>query len=216
MSTLTEELFLLADDAVTGRPLIDHTHLDLGLGGAMLLDLVLRSRLALIDFHVHAMDVTATGDLLVDTALTEIAGEARTHDPDYWVRRLARDASHKVRDQLVASGVLRLDDHKVLGLIPVHQRPQVDTSVGHGLTTHLHDAVVLGHPASPRTAALASLVLAVGLERHLFPRCDQRSIRSRISELTAGQWVAEAVAHTINATNAALGIVPFDALTGTE
>ena len=120
--------------------------------------------------------------------------------------------SPDVRGRLLGEGVLRRDDHKVFGLVPVHLTPQRDVSVERGLTDRLLDAVVLGHPASPRTAALASLVLAVGLEHHLFPRCDQRAIQRRIAALTGEQWVVEAVTHTINATNAALGIIlPFDA-----
>ena len=210
MPTLADELFLLADDRVSGRPLIDHTHLDLGLGGALLLDLLLYERIALVDFHVCSVDLTATGDQLLDKALTTIVGEVRTHEPDYWVRRLARKAYHEVRGRLVANGVLRRDIHRVFGLIPVHQTPQADTSVEFGLTDHLNDAVVLGHPPAPRTAALASLVLAIGLQHHLFPRCDQLAIQRRMAELASGQWVVEAVAHTINATDAALGIVSFD------
>ncbi len=160
MSTLAEELFLLADDRVTGRSVIDHIHLDLGLGGALLLDLLLRKRVALVDLHVNGVDHTATGDQLLDEALTTITGEVRTREPDYWVRRLSRNAYHQVRARLVASGVLRLDDHKVFGLIPVHQTPQADRSVERGLRDSLYDAVVLGRPASTRTAALASMVLA--------------------------------------------------------
>ena len=45
MVTLAEDLFLLATEASTGQPMIDITHLDLGLGGALLLDLVLQRRM---------------------------------------------------------------------------------------------------------------------------------------------------------------------------
>ncbi len=210
MSTLAEELFLLADDRVTGRPMIDHTHLSLGLGGALLLDLALGGRIALADSHVRDVDLTDTGDQLLNDVLNSIAHEVRSHEPDYWVQHLARSVYHDVRVHLVEQGVLRRDDHRVFGLIPVHKTPQADTSVERGLTNQLHDAVVLGHPASPQTAALVSLVLAVGLQHHLFPRCDQRAIQRRMAELAGEQWVVEAVAHTINATDAALGILPFN------
>jgi Golgi phosphoprotein 3 (GPP34) len=209
MPTLAEELFLLSDDSVTGRPLLDHGHLNLGLGGALLMELALGKRIVVVDDHVHAVDRTATGDQLLDRALATIADDLRTHEPDYWVRRYARNVYHEVRDRLVTEGVLRLDHHRVFGLIPVHQTPQVDKGLEHGLTDQLYDAVVRGHPASARTAALASLVIAVGLERHLFPRCDPRAIQRRIAEVASEQWVAAAVAHTINANDAALGIVPF-------
>ena len=210
MRILAEELFLLSDDRVTGRPLLDHGHLDLGLSGALLMELALRKSIVLVDDHVHIALPTATGDQLLDKTLAAISGESRPHDPEYWVRRCARNVYHEIRDRLITAGVLRRDHHRVFGFIPVHQTPQVDTKLEKGLTDHLFDAVVVGRPASDRTAALASLVLAVGLERHLFPRCDPRAIQRRLAELAREPWVAQAVAHTINATDAALGIVPFE------
>ena len=116
----------------------------------------------------------------------------------------------RVEDRLVKAGVLRRDDHRVLGLIPVHRTPQADGRIEHELVDQLYDAVVLGHPASPETAALAALALAVGLGRHLFPRSDRRAIQHRMIQIAEGQWVAEAVSHTIGALNAALGIPSFD------
>ena len=208
MVTLAEDLFLLADDDASGQLLIEHTYLDLGLGGALLLDLVLRDRVTLVDAHVAVVDPTPTDDGLLDAALSAIVGEPKAHEPDYWVRHLARKARRAVEDRLVASGVLRLDDHRVFGFIPVHRTPQADGRIEHELVDHLHDAVVLGHPASPETAALASLALAVGLERHLFPRCDQRAIQDRMVEIAEGRWVGEAVSQAIGAVNAALGIAP--------
>jgi hypothetical protein len=216
MVTLAEDLYLMATDAATGRLLIDATHLDLGLGGALLFDLVLQQRVALVDEHVAVTDSTQTGNRLLDSAMADVAGQAKPHEPEYWVRRLARGARHAVQERLVAAGVLRRDDHKVLGLIPVHHTPEADRRLHHELVDHLHDAVVLGHPASRETAALASLALAVGLEPYLFPRSDRRAVRQRMAEVAEdqcaeGQWVADAVRHTIDAVNAAMGIAPSPA-----
>jgi golgi phosphoprotein 3 len=211
MVTLAEDLYLLSSDGATGRLLIDTTQLDLGLGGAQLLDLVLQQRVALVDDHVAVTDRTQTDDPLLDTALAAVADHARAHEPEYWVRHLARGAHHAVQDRLVAAGVLRRDDHKVLGVIPVHRTPEADHRLHHELVDHLHDAVVLGRVPSRETAALASLALAVGLERHLFPRSDRRAVRHRMAEVAEsecadGRWVSAAVRHTIDAVNAAMGI----------
>jgi Golgi phosphoprotein 3 (GPP34) len=213
MVTLAEDLYLLSGDGATGRLLIDTTQLDLGLGGAQLLDLVLQQRVALVDDHVAVTDRAHTDDPLLDTALAAMADQARAHEPEYWVRHLARGAHHAVQDRLVAAGVLRRDDHKVLGVIPVHRTPETDHRLHDELVDHLHDAVVLGHVPSRETAALASLALAVGLEQHLFPRSDRRAVRQRMAEVAEGQcpeghWVAAAVKHTIDAVNAAMGIAP--------
>jgi hypothetical protein len=206
MVTLAEDLFLLVCHDATGRARISTTYLDLGLGGALLLDLALRGRVALVDSHVAVVDRTPVGDPLLDAALSTVAGDAKRHEPDYWVRHLARGTRAAVQHRLVAAGVLLVEDHKVLGVIPVHHTHQIDGRIEHDLVRRLHDAVVLGNPASRETAAVVSLALAVGLERHLFPRSDRRAIRQRMEGIAAGEWVGAAVRHAIDAVNAALGI----------
>jgi hypothetical protein len=205
--TLAEELYLVATHP-TGRFSIDTAHLDLGLGGALLLDLVLRDRIALVDSHVTVIDPAPTGEPLLDAALADLAEQTRAHIPEHWIRHLARGVRHAVQDRLVDAGVLVRDEHRLLGFIPVHRTHEADGRLHHELVDHLHDAVVLGHRPSRETAALASLVLAVGLERHLFPRSDRRAVEQRLVEIAEGGWIGSAVRHTIDAVNAALGITP--------
>jgi hypothetical protein len=212
MVSLAEDLYLLADDPATGRPLIDVAHLDLGLGGALLLDLALRQRIAHADERVKLIQEGPTGEPLLDRALAAVAKPGRAHGPDHWVHHFARGAHQMVQDRLVAVGVLQRDDHRLLRVIPLHRTHETDGRLHHELVDHLHDAVVLGHPASPETSALALLALAIGLDRHLFPRSDREAIRSRTREVAAGcadgAWVGVAVAGTVNAVDAAIGITP--------
>ena len=211
MVTLVEDLFLLATDASTGRPLIDTTHLDLGLGGALLLDLVLQQRLAPRDSHVMVTDPRPTGDPLLDRVLSEIAA-AKPHEPGHWVRHLTHGLYHIVRDRLVEAGVLCRDDHKVFGIIPIHRTHETDGRLHHELEDHLQDAVVLNHSPSRQTAALASLALAVGLDANLFRRSDHRAVRRRMAEVAGEcpecEWVADTVHRAVDAGDAALGITP--------
>ncbi len=208
MVTLAEDLFLLACDEVTGRARIPTTYLDLGLGGALLLDLVLRDRLALVDEHVAVVAPAPTGDSLLDAALSAVADSAKWREPEYWVRHLAKGTRSAVQRRLVAAGVLLADDHKVLGVVAVHHTHQVDDRIEHELVRRLNDVVVLGRPASRETAAVVSLALAMGLEQHLFPRSDRHAIQHRMREISGGEWVGAAVTHAISALNAALGIAP--------
>jgi len=212
VATLAEDLYLLADDAGTGRPLIDVTHLDLGLGGALLLDLALRQRVALAGEQVKLTQEGPTGEPLLDRALAAVAKPGRSHGPDHWVRHLGRGAHRAVQDRLVDIGILQRDDHRLLHVIPVHRTHETDGRLHHELIGHLRDAVVLGHPASSETSALALLALAVGIDRHLFPLSDRRAIRARLREIASacadGTWVGAAVCGAIAAVDAALGIVP--------
>jgi Golgi phosphoprotein 3 (GPP34) len=204
--TLAEDLFLLASHEATGRTRIQPAHLDMGLGGALLLDLVLHERVALADSHVVVVNPEPVGNPLLDAALFTIVAESKPHGPDHWVRHLARGARPAVQARLISAGILRMEDHKVLGLIPVHHTHHADVRIEHELEDRLHDAVVLGHPASLEITALVSLVLAVGLERYLFPRSDRRAIQRRMEEIADAEWVGAAVKHVIDAVNAALGI----------
>lgn len=110
--------------------------------------------------------------------------------------------------RLVVASVLQRDDRKVLGFIPVRRTNEADARLHHELVDHLHDAIVLGHRPSRETAALASLALAIGLERHLFPRSDRRAVEQRMAEIAEGRWVGSAIRHAIDAVDAALGITP--------
>jgi len=209
MAVLAEDLYLLACDEDTGRLLIDPAHLDLGLGGALLLDLVSRRRVALVDERVAVVDRAPTGDPFLDGALAKIEAEA-PHEPDHVVRHLARGARAAVRERLIAAGVLRRADHKILGVVPVHLTPEADDRIERALQEHLQDAVVLDHPPSAETAAVSSLALALGLHRHLFPRADRRAVERRMQEIAdayEGRWVAAAVKQAADAVDAALGIV---------
>jgi hypothetical protein len=203
---LAARLYLLSCHDRSGRTRISTARLELGLGGALLLELVRSGRVGLVDEHVVVVDSTPMGDPMLDHALAELTADPRPREPDHWVRHLARHARAAVERRLVSSGLLRVDDHRVLGLFPVHHAHQTDSTFEHELVERMNESVVLGRPADPETAALVSLVAAVGLERCLFPRSDRRAVQQRMEEIAHGEWVGKAVHHAIEAQDAALGI----------
>jgi hypothetical protein len=222
MSTVAEDFLLLTQDESSGRSLLDSSRLEFCLGGALLLDLALRERVALVDERVSvvddastgsaALDDPGTGSALLDVAVWTIAHE-RPREPDHWVRHLGAGAREAVEDGLVAQGVLRRDDHRALGLVPVHRTPVADARIEHDLLDRLNAAVVLDRPPAAQTAAVASLVLAAGLERHVFPRSDHDAVRVRITQmadtaLSGQRWAVQAVRQAIMGLDAHLGRVP--------
>src|SRR5690242_6826033 len=102
---LAEEFLLLAYDD-DGTPLTDGTHLDNGLGGALLLELALAGRVDVADKKVVVLDSAATGDPMLDGALGRIRAEDRGRRPGHWVTKFAKDTRPQVLDRLVGSGVL--------------------------------------------------------------------------------------------------------------
>lgn len=209
MVTLAEDLYLLADDAATGGPLIQPAHLDLGLGGALLLDLALRHRVVCDGARVAVVTQRPTDEPLLERAIERMSRTGTPHEPDYWVRHLARGARRAVQERLLAVGVLRHDDHRLLRIVPVHRTREVDGRLHQELVGHLYDAVVLDRAPSVATAALAMLALAVGLEERLFPRSDREAIRRRMAEVAAecrdAAWVGPAVRAAVNAVDAVVG-----------
>jgi hypothetical protein len=208
MATLAEDLYLLASNGSTGRLLIDTAYLDLGLGGALLLELALRGQVGLTASDVVVTARAPLGDQLLDSALTTVVREPNGHGPDHWVRRLGRGAHRAVQDRLLNASVLRREDDRLFHVFPVHRTPEGDGRLHHDLQDHLNDSVVRGRPPSQETAALASLVLAVGLERQLFPGWDRHEIRRRMAGFADGGWVAPAVAGAVTVIDVALGLVP--------
>ena len=208
MTSLAEEFFLLACDEATGRLRVDKAHLDLALGGAVLLDLEIQRCVTLVDDHIVACDRTPRGPRFLTDALTTISADSRQRGPDYWVRHLSGGLRQSVQDQLIGAGVLGRDDHKALGFIPVHTLRVEDTTVERRPFDRLRDAVLLDQAASPETRGLASLTLAVGLDRHLFPRSDREAVRTRLAAVAAGMWAGDAVRQAIGSLDSHLGREP--------
>jgi hypothetical protein len=213
---LPEELVLLAysDD---GTPEIDGTHLDNGLGGALLLELALAERVGIQDKNVVLRDRTPTGDALVDDALARIAAEGRARKPGHWVQKLAKGTRARVLDGLVARAVLRRDRGKVLGLFSrtVYPAPHgVEPAAETDARTRLRSAVAASGEVAARTSALCALVGATGLERKVFADMDRKQVKRRLTEISEGEWAAAAVKKTIDEIQAAVMVAVIAATAG--
>ena len=182
---LAAKLFLLTCHDVSGRPRISPARLELGLGGALLLDLVQSARVDLVDEHVvvgrpHASRRPAAGP----APSVDLSAETRPRDPDHWVRHLARGSRTAVeRSSRHVRAAPRSTTTACSGCSPSTTRTSTDSTLEHELVERMKEAVVLGRPADRETAALVSLALAVGLERCLFPRSDLRAVRQRMEEI---------------------------------
>jgi hypothetical protein len=205
--SLSEELLLLAYDDEDGTPLTDGTHLDNGLGGAMLLELVLAGRVDVEDRRVVVLDPRPTGEPLADAALAKILEEPKPRKPGHWVSKLAKQARPAVLAKLVADGVLTVEKDKVLWVFPRTKYPSASGSppAAEAAARERMYAAVLGSGAvEPRTAALCALVAAIELDRKVFAEQDRRRVKARLKEIGEGAWAADAVRRTIEEIQAAV------------
>jgi hypothetical protein len=87
-------------------------------------------------------DPGPTGDGLLDEALT-LVGQKEGKKPQGVVARLGKRARIRLYERLVDGGVLRAEDDRVLGTIPMHRWPSKDaaheSSVRAGLVTALRE-----------------------------------------------------------------------------
>ncbi|WP_155370069.1 GOLPH3/VPS74 family protein [Catellatospora vulcania] len=203
--SLAEQLVLLSYDDVTGRALVPINHLDCGIEGAVLLSLANAGRIAIRRGHVEVVDHTLTGDPSQDAALMEISDDAKGHAPDWWIYHLA-SPHHRQRllDNLVAKGVLRHEDHRVVGVFHRPRYPLADQAVKKELVDRLRNVVNRIAEPDRDSVSLLALTHTMMLDRHYYPEVNHDDMRHRVMELAEGEWAAPALGKVIYAMNMAV------------
>lgn len=201
--TLPEELLLVALDDDTGS-LHSSEAVAAGLAGARLLELTLAGRLAIEDKRVVVRDASPTGDALLDGGLADIAASTRARKPDHWVGKLKKGARDATLARLVERGLVRPEERKMLGLIPVTRHPAADGSAEREIRARVHQVLVHQHEPSERTGALVSLLHACGLVDDAVPKENFRDAKRRAKALAKGEQMGAAVSHDIASMQAAV------------
>ncbi|MGE0541473.1 MAG: GPP34 family phosphoprotein [Dehalococcoidia bacterium] len=188
MRTIAEELLLFALDDEKGTTVWSGAAaLPYGLAGALLADLALRGNVALRQKQaVAVLDGTPTGDDILDDALAQIATSRTSRDTQQWVTRLTSKVKRlrdRLEDRLVAQGILRKDQHRVLFLFPFERLPTDDPTVERGLRDRVRAAILEDEAPDPRTAVLISLLQSCNLLDGLFAKREHAAIKGRITSV---------------------------------
>lgn len=202
---LTAELLLLAMGDQDGRPRVDSTRLKAAVAGAAIVQLTLDGALRLTaagdpEFKPGRLVRTTTN--VSDPLLAEVAELSHNRKPKDAVGRIGgagawKDRAGGLKDavlaDLVAEGVLRRTDGKVLGLFTTKSWPLARPEVERELVDRV--AAVLDQQRSDdtRTAALVALLHSVDLLPKLFPDRPKREVRARGKAVSEGDWGGEAV-----------------------
>lgn len=208
MLNLAEELLLLALQDEKGTVLASAADsLPYGLAGALLMELALRSRIQFDQKNLAAVDLTTIGDDLLDEALEIIGQSKRNRNPQYWVTSLStriKNLQGRLQDRLVQKGILKHEEHRVLGIFRTQRYPAEDTAVEQSIKDRLRSTVFAGAPLEPHFAALISLVSACGLIDEIFSREERKRARQRIKEITQRELIGKAVSETVAGVQAAV------------
>ena len=217
---LADELLLLGYDDDTGREITSRIALDLGMAAAILVELALRGRLAIIDGAVSVLDPTPTGDPIADGVLGRIAVDT-PHSAASWVQRLRHALRERVLASLVERGVIREQDESAMDYITLHRYPTVDPEPEKDTRARLAAALTGDTVPDERTAALAALVASVRMEPTLGLAGEELEVaHRRLEEIAGGAGfgpgmlleqstvrpsVAFVIAELVRAINAELG-----------
>ncbi|WP_199034049.1 GOLPH3/VPS74 family protein [Glycomyces salinus] len=202
MTSLLDELLLLAYDDRSGFNRAG-SHVETALGGAILLELVLAERVGMEDGTVRVTDPSPLGDPILDGGLRQIAAD-RPRKPKQVVQRTAKGRLKLVRESLVERGVLRHHRDKALGLFPYSRYLPGQPTVEADARSRLRTAVDAGRAFDARTAALASLVYALHMEKLAVPDRRPRDVRKALKVIAEGSWAGEAARKAVEETQAAV------------
>ncbi len=211
---IAEDLLLLLTDDATGKLRWPGEEVDLALAGATLVELALMGRIRLDEDereHRHArvvvVDSPPAGDAFLDAALERL-GAGPPMKPNAAVRSLSKNARERLYERLAASGVLRSETARILGVLRRQTWPAADSSHEADLHGAIKAALVSASQPDAHTGALIALLHAldavedvVDLHGSGLTRAD---VRARVDGIATGSWAAEAVRKCIDAMLAAI------------
>ncbi|WP_100445281.1 GOLPH3/VPS74 family protein [Glycomyces xiaoerkulensis] len=201
MASLLDEVLLLAYDDSSGFN--KSSQLEIGLGGATILELALAGRIDVIEGKVRVVQPAPTGDPLLDQALHKLAADG-PRKPQAAVQRAAKGKRRAVLDRLVARGLLVHRGEKALGFIPFHRHLPGDSAVEDDARNRLAATADAEGTDDARTAALASLVYALNLEKAALPGRDHRRARKVFKAISEGMWGGHATRKAVEGAQAAV------------
>lgn len=219
---IAEDLLLLLMDGLQGKVRLDGTAADNALAGAVLAELVEAGQLDDVEPSRWSKEprlVRREGALLSDELLSDrLARLAAPRTGAATVQRIATGLRVKLRDRLVASGHLREEAHRVLGVFPVRRFPETEPQHEAQVRTDLAAVLRGERRPDPREVVLLSLLDAVKGLRTACPEetasLDDAQIAARVAEVAADDSVPAAVRKAVADARAAVDAAVMVAVMG--
>ena len=217
---IAEDLLLLVTEDTSGRLSVPAEQVDAALGGAMLAELTLMNKVGLSGGadggkpgRITVRDPSPVGDPVLDAALETLIAH-RGARPSAVIRPLSKHLRQTLYERLAATGVVRAEHARILGVFPANRWPAQDASHEAEVRERLTDALVRQATPAPGTAALIALLHALGCEHKIIDPAQsgltRRELRARAGQVAQGDWAAEAVRKAIEEMIAAV-VAPITA-----
>ena len=171
---LADDLFLTAHDTVKGKCLLSPATLGLGLAGALLAELVLWRRIDVLDGKITIIDDRPTGDPATSAVLDQVLREGHHRVVRDWISFLATGiATDLVERRLARSGLVQRQEKRGLLGTKVSFVP-TDSMTAGWPATRVRTFVTRGELLDVADLSLAGLILATGLDQHVFVTMEAR------------------------------------------
>ncbi|MEA2234575.1 MAG: hypothetical protein QOD83_4391 [Solirubrobacteraceae bacterium] len=176
-------VYLMAYD-LEKEDLYDRTRTAFLARAGVLTELAIRGDVVDADGGVHVANAEPTGDPALDEALQQIAGHDRSWKS--WLRHDYKRTLDTIENQLRATGLLAVDDKKILGLLSRTHVTVTDPSLVKQLQDEARTILHGARPAGEIDAADAAVVAlaAAGLVPSVVSRKESREYKDRIEALT--------------------------------
>ena len=207
MSLIAEDMLLLLLDDEKGT-IVGTSHLQIVLGGAMLIELATTGTVIVEEkkgmwksAKVRVQPGSLPDDLLLRRAADAVAEKERSGQD--LVTRLGKGVQDELLGRLEQRGVLERKEDKVLGLFPRRRWPTVDSTHEDAVRRQLTAALVQGVQPDQHTACLIALLAAIDRAHKVVDRdgLPAGQVRKRAKEIAQGEW---AVRDAISASTAAV------------
>lgn len=214
---LAEDLLLLLTDDASGRLSAPGEKVDLGLGGATLVELALMNKVDLSHEgdpgkpgRLIVRDSSLTGDSVLDGALAIVIAR-QGKKASAVIEPLSKHLRRTLYERLTERGLIRAEMGRILGVFPTHTWPTQDAHHEADVRQLITDALVHQTTPDTRTAALIALIHALECEHTVVDPgaydLSKRQLRARAGEIAKGSWGSEAVRTVIEELLVALVIV---------
>jgi hypothetical protein len=199
---MLEEVVLLAVDPRSGGLRSTREYgTAYALVGAVFFDLALARRIDTGTEDVRIIDAGATGNATVDRVLAHMADRPHLKTVRGWVEeifRQRRDLEGEALASLMAQGILRHEESRLLWLIDVERFPLVDNKPQQDVRVRLSDAILTDRIPQTRDIMLVSIAEPCGLLGYVLSESALALRRQRIQMLcnleTISRTVTDAIA----------------------
>ncbi len=214
MLSFAEEIFLFALDDREGsiKPL-PVSALEYALPGALIMELAFLDKIDVDLKSLQVVNTDPTGNPLLDDVMRQIKSKSEAQPVSYWLSFFAGQAKQiqeLVLAQLVAKGILKTEDKKILWVFKTRRYPMIDNREIKEVTARLRELILSDEIPDPREAVLVSLVDACRLFDDIFSAEEYERVQPRIKALAKLDLIGQEITKSIReiAQAMALAMMP--------